>query len=280
MVGVVGSSPIAPTKFDRQVRDFALSEVPFVGLIGKPLRLVTPKPGARSAHVGLAVDAEADRARVVGLRTSDLSGYDRRMLRDSPTVTYPRVRLDALTDGIYAVAMTLLVLDVRLPDDFRPETAAELSRGLIGLWPKVFPYLLSFAVLGLRWLATVQVRSRSDRVGGGYIRWWLASLLLTTCIPFSTIVVGRHASLPPAVWLYAGNTALLAIASWWQLRLLPEADDDLHLRSRQTSSLLLLASSLLSIAWSLVDPSDALWAFMLNLAGPAFVRWRRRAEAR
>ena len=49
-----------------------------------------------------------------------------------PTV-YPKARLDALSDGIFGVAMTLLVLDVRLPDDFTPHDADDLSRGLLAL---------------------------------------------------------------------------------------------------------------------------------------------------
>ena len=53
---------------------------------------------------------------------------------------YPKAWLDALSDGIFAVAMTLLVLDVRLPEDFHPQNAAELLSGLNSLWPKFLPY--------------------------------------------------------------------------------------------------------------------------------------------
>jgi uncharacterized membrane protein len=179
--------------------------------------------------------------------------------------------MDALTDGIYSVAMTLLVLDVRLPEDFHPSNVDELARGLIDLWPKVFPYLLSFGVLCLRWLAAVRVRSRAELLGGAYIGWWMLSLLLTTCVPFTTIVVGRYASLAPAVWLYAGNVALLAVASWGQLRFLTEVEEG-HRLARQISVLLLLASAAACIVYSLFDSRNALWAFMLNLAGPALAR--------
>ena len=61
---------------------------------------------------------------------------------------FSKSRLDTLSDGIFAVAMTLLVLDVRLPDDFHPKDSAELLQGLFDLWPKFLPYLLSFGVLG------------------------------------------------------------------------------------------------------------------------------------
>src|SRR5277367_3586088 len=117
------------------------------------------------------------------------------------SVMYPKARLEALHDGIFSVAMTLLVLDVRLADDFHPADGGELLQGLIRLWPKFLPYLLSFAVLGLRWLAGIQIRSRAEYVDREYVNWWLLYLLLITFVPFSTIVVGRYASFAPAIWL-------------------------------------------------------------------------------
>src|ERR1700761_8100673 len=102
---------------------------------------------------------------------------------------FPKARLDTLSDGIFAVAMTLLVLDVRLPDNFQPADAAALSAGVIALWPKFLPYALSFGVLGLRWLDTVELRSRGDYVDRTYVKWWLLYLMLVTCVPFTTIVL-------------------------------------------------------------------------------------------
>ena len=190
-----------------------------------------------------------------------------------PEISYPKARMDALTDGIYAVAMTLLVLDIRLPENFRPGSAEAMLEGLLGLWPKFMPYLLSFMVLGLRWLSSVQVRSRAEALGGGsFIKWWLLQLLLITCIPFTTIVVGRFGQFAPAIWLYAGNTMLIAVASWRMLALTPELEHDHHLRTRQVSLLVLLASALMCIGWSFVSPPQSLWALALNLATPALSR--------
>jgi uncharacterized membrane protein len=198
-----------------------------------------------------------------------------------PAIVYPRARMDALTDGIYAVAMTLLVLDIRLPEDFRPASADEMLQGLVKLWPKFLPYLLSFGVLGLRWLSGVQVHSRAETVGGGrYVNWWLFQLLLITCVPFTTIVVGRYVQFAPAIWLYGGNTMLIAIASWRLLALTPDLEHDHRLRARQVSLLLLFASALLSIAWSFIDPSQALWALALNLGAPFLSRMGSTARRR
>jgi len=61
---------------------------------------------------------------------------------------FPKARLDALSDAVFGVAMTLLVLDVRLPEDFHPQDANELVQAIFGLMPKFLPYVLSFGVLG------------------------------------------------------------------------------------------------------------------------------------
>jgi uncharacterized membrane protein len=195
------------------------------------------------------------------------------MFRRGSALMYPRARFDALTDGIFGVAMTLLVLDVRLPEDFHPTDAAELLQGLYELMPKFVPYVLSFLVLGLRWLSGIRVRTKAETFGGTYFRWWLVYLLLITCVPFTTIVVGRFAHLAPAIWLYAGNTALLGVASIALLHHTPHVERDEWLRDRQVSLAVLIGSSLLAIAWSFVNPRQALLALALNALSPFIGRW-------
>ncbi|MFI5013070.1 MAG: TMEM175 family protein [Hyphomicrobiales bacterium] len=192
---------------------------------------------------------------------------------------YPRVRLDALADAIFGVAMTLLVLDVRLPDDFHPQDAQELLRGLQGLTPKLLPYILSFLVLGLRWLSLAQIRIQAESVGRDYALWLLVYLLLITCVPLTTIVVGRFVDLAPSIWLYAGNTALIGIVSIGLLRHTPQLADDSQFRDRQVSLAVLIISSLLAVAWSFVDPRQALWAMALNVLPPLASRWWTGSKA-
>lgn len=188
---------------------------------------------------------------------------------------FSKARLDTLSDGIFGVAMTLLVLDVRLPDNFHPRDGSELLDGLANLWPKFLPYLLSFSVLGLRWLANVQMRTRAEYVNREYVNWWLLYLMLITCVPLSTIVVGRFAHLAPAIWLYAGHTLLIALVGMRLVAITPHLEQGDHLRHRQLSAMLLVASSLLAIALSFVNSNVALWALALNFAQPVIARRRR-----
>ena len=62
-------------------------------------------------------------------------------------------RLHALTDGIFAIAMTLLVLDLKLPELARDVTAPVLTHELLSLWPVFFSFTLSFALLYGYWRA-------------------------------------------------------------------------------------------------------------------------------
>src|ERR1051326_1861736 len=117
---------------------------------------------------------------------------------------YPKARLDALSDAIFGVAMTLLGLDVRLPDEAHPESARELLRATLELSPKLVPYVLSFMVLGLRWLSNIRLHSRGEAFSTKYAHWWLVYHLLITGVPLTTIVVGRFPDLAPSIWLYGG----------------------------------------------------------------------------
>jgi len=190
---------------------------------------------------------------------------------------FSKARLDTLSDGIFGVAMTLLILDVRLPSDFQPKDNGELLQGLANLGPKFLPYLLSFGVLGMRWLSNVEIRSRAQFVNRQYANWWLLYLLLITCVPLSTMVVGRYAHLPPAIWLYAGHTLLIAAVGLRLVLITPDLELGEHLRRRQMSAILLIVSSLLAIALSFVNSEMALWALALNFAVPLI--WSGRAVA-
>jgi uncharacterized membrane protein len=139
--------------------------------------------------------------------------------------------------------------------------------------------VLSFGVLGLRWLSNIEVRSRAEYVNREYVNWWLLYLLLITCVPFTTIVVGRFGHFPPATWLYAGHTLLIALVGLRLVSITPHLEQGDHLRHRQLSAMLLIVSSLLAIALSFVNSRLALWALALNFALPLLRKWSYRAAA-
>jgi uncharacterized membrane protein len=113
-----------------------------------------------------------------------------------------RSRFEAASDGVFAIAITLLVLGLAVPVLGKAVSESSLTHALQALWPNFVAYLLSFAVIGIMWnnhhmlFRTVE---RLDRTT------WLLNLLLlgiTAFIPFSTAVLGAYSSLRPAEVLY------------------------------------------------------------------------------
>ena len=73
--------------------------------------------------------------------------------RDAEGSFFTTNRIEALTDGVFAIVMTLLVLDISIPEIVRSSVQAELPGRLLELWPKFYSYVLSFVVLGLMWIS-------------------------------------------------------------------------------------------------------------------------------
>jgi uncharacterized membrane protein len=185
---------------------------------------------------------------------------------------YPKLRIDALTDGIFAVAMTILVLDLRLPEEFHPADDGAMARAILGLWPKFFPYALSFYVLGSIWLAATKLRTRAEFFDKPYVSWWLLQLLLATCLPFSSSVIGRFASHAPSIWLYCANLAALAAVGLRLITLTPGLEDDAHTLDRKVSLVILMGTSLLCVGVSLINPAQALWIYALHIGASPIAR--------
>lgn len=179
-----------------------------------------------------------------------------------------RARLDALTDGVFAFAMTLLVLDLRLPDAFNPLTSSDFVNGLRQLEAQYLAYVISFFVLGLRWLAVASNRGLPEQTSTRYGFWVLVYLFFIASIPFSTMVVGRFNDFAPATWLYALNIMLSAAASLRMSLLAEEETDATAERRDHFGSILLIVSALASVALSFVVPQYATLAYLLNLARP------------
>ena len=184
-----------------------------------------------------------------------------------------KVRLDALTDGVFAVAMTLLVIDLKLPENFHPASGAEFLHGLAELQTQFLVYVISFIVLGLRWMSLAKLSRLHETVEDRYVHWSLLHLLLVTCVPFVTMVVGRYGALAPAIWLYCAITILAALVA---LRLAALAEPHIGTEDaldRRVGLVVIIVISLLVLAFSVVQPRYAMWIYLLNIFAPAVRRF-------
>jgi len=118
-------------------------------------------------------------------------------------------RLAALSDGIFAVAMTLLVLDLRLPAMQAIHSEHDLWRDLAARSPQFVTYLMSFLTLGIFWVGQqtqLNNLAHSDR----HLTWiHLAFLFAVTITPFSTMLLARFIAYRLALLVYWSNVLLL-----------------------------------------------------------------------
>ncbi len=192
-------------------------------------------------------------------------------------MTYPKARVDALTDGVFGVAMTLLVLDVRIPEH-QVGNSHELWAALGHVARGMLPYVISFFILGLRWLSIASVPSRAETVTHGYTRWWLANLFFVTLTPFTATLVARYPDFAPAIWVYAANTAVLCITSWLMDRQLvisgAAAGDERAMSERRSDLAAVFAVSVLVCGIAALKPEKALLFYLLLLFRPLLSKAR------
>ena len=121
-------------------------------------------------------------------------------------------RIEAFSDGVFAIAITLLVLDLKVPHDL-PETAG-LSRALLNQWPAYLAFITSFATIGIMWInhhrlfALIKRSDHSLLVLNGLL------LLFVTFVPFPTAIVAEYVrgrDQHVAAIVYSGTFTMLAI---------------------------------------------------------------------
>ena len=127
-------------------------------------------------------------------------------------------RLEAFSDGVFAIAMTLLILDIKLPGPETIHSSGEFWAALAHIVPSVAAFLLSFTIIFITWVnhhvAYQLVKGHS--VSGMYANGFL--LLTVVFLPFPTALVGEYVltdAAAPAVMLYDGVQVLQAIGWIW-----------------------------------------------------------------
>ncbi len=125
-------------------------------------------------------------------------------------------RLDNLADGIFAIVMTILVLQIRVPELNGPPTNTGVWNNLLQIKPLFFSYLLSFALLFTYWRAhhyftSVFAKNIDIRLTNINALF----LALVALIPFSAQLLGTYSHTQIAVSVYGLHVILLGLTLWW-----------------------------------------------------------------
>lgn len=126
--------------------------------------------------------------------------------RGKPTPKLEHSRLDALVDGVYSVALTLLILNLNIPDGL---SAEQLAAFWPDFAPKALSFVLSFVMAASAWIYVHQMSALYTHTNLGHTVRTVASLMLVCALPLTTAAVGTYPNLPIGPALYAGNIMVL-----------------------------------------------------------------------
>lgn len=130
---------------------------------------------------------------------------EKRQPSESPDAANDRVlsRLLAFSDGVFAFAITLLIIGIAVPEG---TTKFNLNSALSSLWPNYMAFLISFFVIGLYWINHVRQFRFIRKYDSGLLWLNLVLLLFIVVIPFTTSVLSRYGN-RTSVIVYAANVA-------------------------------------------------------------------------
>jgi uncharacterized membrane protein len=184
-------------------------------------------------------------------------------------------RILALSDGVFAIAITLLIIEIAVP----VATDARLAHALLGLWPRYLAYLLSFMVIARFWVIHHEAFRLISRFDTPLIWLNFVLLLFVAFLPFPTAVLGRHLGSPAAAALYAiavGLASTASVACWWHAsgrgKLLRPRVTDAQVRALRARGLSAPVYFALTIPVAVVAPyaAEVLWVLAFPFARITF----------
>ena len=177
-------------------------------------------------------------------------------------------RLEALTDGIYAIAMTILILNLRAPG--APITVEALTRALARISGLYVDFGISFLLLAFFWVVHHRQFEHIERVDGTLLWINIISLMLVATIPFTTSIYGGYRQLTPAAWLLEGNILVLGLVEYFQWayatsghRLVAADLDPRHIAMARRASLIVPLVSLVAMAAAIDVPAYSTAVYLM-----------------
>jgi uncharacterized membrane protein len=196
-------------------------------------------------------------------------------------------RLEMLTDGVYAIAITLLVLELKVPGHAAGESQVDLLHALGHLIPKFVAWLMSFFILCIFWIAHHRMFLWVRSVDMKAMWITLLTLLGASFLPFASALVGEHASAFISQLIYAADMAFMGLMNLWLLGHLqrhPElCREDIHagvFRGARFRCWGIVGTAALAVAIALVEPRFATSAFgLMAVVSPASRKYEQRPAA-
>ncbi len=175
-------------------------------------------------------------------------------------------RLIMFTDGIFAIAITLLALEIRIPE---VETRAEVGQAILNLLPQIFVFVLSFIQVGIFWLAHHKMFKEIERADGTFMWLCLIYLMVIAFLPVPSGTLARYGDTFASVVFFAATlilVGLLELAIWQYAthnrRLVKPSTTDLEIREERWRTLNVILTFGASILIAFISPLLAMLSWL------------------
>jgi uncharacterized membrane protein len=140
------------------------------------------------------------------------------MAHDEPQIVIElgKNRIEALADGIFAIAMTLLVLDFRLPALPDNATNTVVGSALLHLWPKLVSYMIAFLSLGVFWVGHHNMYHGVRRADRTLLWLNIFFFMLVSFVPFSTSLLSAYPRTIVGLLVFGVNLSLIGWVLFFQ----------------------------------------------------------------
>lgn len=178
-------------------------------------------------------------------------------------------RLIFFSDAVFAIAITLLALEMRIPGVENSLTENELLQALLSIWPKYLGYAIGFMTIGVLWMShhrKFRLIHRYDRI----LMWLnLFFLMFVAFLPFPTSIISEYGNRTSTVFyaIVVSMASIVFVVLWWYAshnNRLIDSDLDPRQRRRETQiSLFVLGVFVFSIGLAFINADLAKFSWLL-----------------
>jgi uncharacterized membrane protein len=193
----------------------------------------------------------------------------------SPGLRMTTQRLQALADGIFAIAMTLLVFGLKVPEGVSSTT--DFNRHLLALWPQFWTFGQSFLLLGIFWVTSNRHVHFVGHTNQPYLWLNIVWLMFVALVPFSTSLLSRYAHYLTCALFFHLNLLLIGSFFYWNWRYAVNhglVDPTLNsgaIRRIDKGNLIFPVASLCAVCLSFATPQWSNLAYLLILVSVRLV---------
>lgn len=185
------------------------------------------------------------------------------LMDDRKDIEISKNRVEALVDGIFAFAMTLLVAGLVIPRLSKTDAEARLAAAIAGMQSEFISFLVAFFVLASFWHRHNLQFQRVRRIDAGIMRITLFTLACVVLMPFMTNVSGDYSHVQFAVGLFHVNMfglGLCFLTQWWYLTRNPHVTS-MPIGGRDAAN---------GMRWALITPAVSALGFGLSFVSPSW----------